>query len=67
MAKEEWGTKRVCPETGKRFYDLNNNPVISPYTGKEIILDKSASSKIKTRLKVLRTKKMKSLTGQMSY
>ena len=29
MAKEEWGTKRMCPETGKRFYDLNNSPVIS--------------------------------------
>ena len=51
MAKEEWGTKRVCPETGKRFYDLNNNPVISPYTGKEIILDKSTSSKIKAKTK----------------
>ena len=51
MAKEEWGTKRICPETGKRFYDLNNNPVISPYTGKEIIIDKSASSKIKTKMK----------------
>ncbi|MXY32868.1 MAG: hypothetical protein F4Y60_02015, partial [Boseongicola sp. SB0664_bin_43] len=22
MPKEEWGTKRVCPTTGKRFYDL---------------------------------------------
>ena len=51
MAKEEWGTKRVCPETGKRFYDLNNNPVISPYTGKEIILDRSASEKNKTKMK----------------
>ena len=39
MAKEEWGTKRICPETGKRFYDLNNSPVISPYTGKELIFD----------------------------
>ena len=45
MAKEEWGTKRICPETGKRFYDLNNSPVISPYTGKELILDKSSSEK----------------------
>ena len=47
MAKQEWGTKRICPETGKRFYDLNNSPVISPYTGKEIILDKSSSEKAK--------------------
>ena len=57
MAKEEWGTKRVCPETGKRFYDLNNNPVISPYTGNEIIFDKSASSKIKTKTKNTETQK----------
>ena len=51
MAKEEWGTKRICPETGKRFYDLNNSPVISPYTGKEITLDKSTSEKTKTTRK----------------
>lgn len=31
MAKPEWGTKRTCPETGERFYDLgNDNPVTSP-------------------------------------
>ncbi len=34
MAKSELGTKRVCPETGRKFYDLNKTPVISPYTGK---------------------------------
>lgn len=34
MAREELGTKRVCPETGKKFYDLNKDPVVSPYTGK---------------------------------
>ena len=33
MPKPEWGTKRVCPTTGKRFYDLNANPIVSPYTG----------------------------------
>ncbi|MBV7377723.1 TIGR02300 family protein [Maritimibacter dapengensis] len=33
MPKEEWGTKRVCPTTGKRFYDLNADPIVSPYTG----------------------------------
>jgi len=36
MAKTELGTKRVCPETGRKFYDLNKNPVISPYTGKVV-------------------------------
>src|ERR1700731_953829 len=34
VAKSELGTKRVCPETGRKFYDLNKEPVISPYTGK---------------------------------
>ena len=33
MAKSELGTKRICPTTGKKFYDLNKSPVISPYTG----------------------------------
>ena len=33
MPKEEWGVKRVCPTTGKRFYDLNKDPIVSPYTG----------------------------------
>lgn len=33
MAKAELGTKRIDPETGKKFYDLNRDPIISPYTG----------------------------------
>jgi uncharacterized protein (TIGR02300 family) len=33
VAKAELGTKRVCPTTGRKFYDLNKEPVISPYTG----------------------------------
>jgi uncharacterized protein (TIGR02300 family) len=33
VAKSELGTKRVCPTTGRKFYDLNKDPVISPYTG----------------------------------
>ena len=36
MAKPDLGTKRVCPETGRKFYDLNKTPVISPYTGKVV-------------------------------
>ncbi len=39
MPKEEWGTKRLCPTTGKRFYDLNKDPIASPYTGEVVILD----------------------------
>jgi len=33
MAKPELGTKRIDPETGRKFYDLNRDPIISPYTG----------------------------------
>ena len=34
MAKTELGTKRTDPDTGKKFYDLNRDPIVSPYTGK---------------------------------
>ncbi|PRD44164.1 TIGR02300 family protein [Phyllobacterium phragmitis] len=33
MVKPELGTKRICPETGRKFYDLNRDPIVSPYTG----------------------------------
>lgn len=33
MVKPELGTKRVCPTTGRKFYDLNKDPIVSPYTG----------------------------------
>ncbi|WP_380057792.1 TIGR02300 family protein [Falsihalocynthiibacter sp. SS001] len=45
MPKEEWGIKRVCPTTGKRFYDLNKTPIISPYTGEEVEFDNSAKAR----------------------
>jgi uncharacterized protein (TIGR02300 family) len=34
LAKDERGTKREDPDTGKKFYDLNKDPIVSPYTGK---------------------------------
>jgi uncharacterized protein (TIGR02300 family) len=43
MPKEEWGLKRICPTTGKRFYDLNRDPIVSPYTGEEVKLDDTKS------------------------
>ena len=33
MDKEKLGKKWICPTTGKKFYDLNKEPVTSPYTG----------------------------------
>ena len=46
MPKEEWGVKRVCPTTGKRFYDLNKTPIVSPYTGEAVELDTSKNRMI---------------------
>jgi uncharacterized protein (TIGR02300 family) len=33
VAKPELGIKRIDPETGRKFYDLNKDPIVSPYTG----------------------------------
>ena len=49
MPKEEWGTKRICPTTGKRFFDLNKTPVVSPYTG-EVVDIESARRKLATNV-----------------
>lgn len=51
MAKPELGTKRICPETGRKFYDLNKVPVISPYTGKVVAVETLS----RTRPEVART------------
>ena len=45
MPKEEWGTKRVCPTTGRRFYDLNAKPVVSPYTGEVVNIETGKASR----------------------
>jgi uncharacterized protein (TIGR02300 family) len=38
VARPELGTKRVCPTTGRKFYDLNKEPIISPYTGQVVTI-----------------------------
>ncbi len=45
MPKEEWGTKRLCPTSGKRFYDMNTNPVVSPYTGEVVNIETGKASR----------------------
>jgi uncharacterized protein (TIGR02300 family) len=59
MPKEEWGTKRVCPTTGKRFYDLNKNPIVSPYTGEVVEVDTGKSRMIAADAEDAATKKMR--------
>ncbi|MFO6464842.1 TIGR02300 family protein [Jannaschia sp. KMU-145] len=46
MPKEEWGVKRVCPTTGKRFYDLNRDPVVSPYTGEVVNVETGTKTRV---------------------
>lgn len=59
MPNEEWGTKRICPTTGKRFYDLNKRPIISPYTGDVVELDIGKARLIAADAEDAATKKMK--------
>lgn len=33
MAKADLGTKRICPNCGTRYYDLNRAPIICPKCG----------------------------------
>ena len=59
MPKEEWGVKRVCPTTGKRFYDLNKTPIISPYTGEVVELTTGKSRSMTPDAEDAETKKLK--------
>jgi uncharacterized protein (TIGR02300 family) len=33
VAKPEWGTKRICPNCGARYYDLRKDPPVCPSCG----------------------------------
>lgn len=33
MANPEWGTKRICPSCGARYYDLQKDPPVCPKCG----------------------------------
>jgi uncharacterized protein (TIGR02300 family) len=48
VAKPDLGTKRICPTTGKKFYDLNKNPVISPYTGEVVPIAPVATTRTRS-------------------
>ncbi len=59
MPNPEWGTKRLCPTTGKRFYDLNKDPIVSPYTGEIVTLDNGKHRTMIADAEDAQTKKMK--------
>ncbi len=66
MPKEEWGVKRVCPTTGKRFYDLNKDPIVSPYTGETLEMDAGKKSLIAADAEDAATKKAKAAESDSS-
>ena len=39
MPKEEWGTKRLCPDCNTRFYDLGRDPTTCPACGHEFTVE----------------------------
>lgn len=59
MPKEEWGVKRLCPTTGKRFYDMNRDPIVSPYTGEVVTLDTGKGRTMVADAEDAQTKKLK--------
>jgi len=59
MPKEDWGVKRVCPTTGKRFYDLNKDPIVSPYTGEVVELSTGKSRSMTADAEDAESKKTK--------
>ena len=58
MPEAEWGIKRICPTTGKRFYDLNKDPIVSPYTGEVVSVDSNKGRTMVADAQDAQTKKM---------
>ena len=45
MSKPEWGTKRICPNCGTRYYDMRRDPITCPKCGAPF----DAESLVRTR------------------
>ena len=58
MPEAEWRTKRICPTTSKRFYDLNKDPIVSPYTGEVVSVDSNKGRTMVADAQDAQTKKM---------
>ena len=53
LDKDKLGNKWICPTTGKKFYDLNKEPVTSPYTGEIIELPNTEDSEKEKNEKII--------------
>ena len=45
VARPELGTKRVCPTTGRKFYDLNRRPAVCPKCGEQFDPEEALKSR----------------------
>ena len=59
MPNPEWGKKRVCPTTGKRFYDMNRTPIVSPYTGQTVSIEVGRARTMVADAEDAQTKRLK--------
>lgn len=50
MPKEEWGTKRLCPACGSRFYDLRHDPMTCPACGAEFSAESLTSARTRSMI-----------------
>ena len=50
MPKEEWGTKRLCPTCGSRFYDLRHDPMTCPACGSEFSAESLTSARTRSTI-----------------
>ncbi|MEM1235325.1 MAG: TIGR02300 family protein [Pseudomonadota bacterium] len=64
MPKEEWGVKRLCPTTGKRFYDMGRDPIVSPYTGETVTVDSGKGRTMVADAEDAQTKKLKETASE---
>ena len=53
LDKDKLGNKWICPTTGKKFYDLNKEPVTSPYTGEIIEIPNTEDSEKEKNEKII--------------
>ena len=37
MDKSKWGSKRICPDCGTKFYDFAHQPIVCPQCGVEVV------------------------------
>jgi hypothetical protein len=51
--------RQACPTTGKRFYDLNKTPIVSPYTGEVVELSTGKTRSMAPDAEDAATKKLK--------